>query len=140
MLVYAAQQTESAIHIHTFPHSRTSAPNNSIPGLYAGSCHWAPRWVPYVIQQLPTSYLFYTWWYVCQCYSLSLSHFSFPPLNQRRSSISSSLMISYLLARNIKVAFQRGFFTLSAIYEYSNCFKSLLIFDCANLLFYFLPF
>ena len=37
-------------------------------------CHRAPGWAPCVIQQLPTSYLFYMVMYMFQCCSVNLSH------------------------------------------------------------------
>ena len=36
--------------------------------------HTAPSWAPCVIQKLPTSHLFYTWYWIYVSYSLSLSH------------------------------------------------------------------
>ena len=57
MLVSAAQD-ESAICIHISPPSRASLPPASS---HPSRVHSALNWAPCVIQQLPTSYLFYRW-------------------------------------------------------------------------------
>ena len=50
------------------------------PPILPFSGHRAPSWVPYVIQQLPTSSLFYTWCSVCMSILISIVSSSlFPP-------------------------------------------------------------
>ena len=37
---------------------------------HPSACWWAPIWVPWVIQQMPIGYLFYTWYCKFLCYYL----------------------------------------------------------------------
>ena len=82
LLVSATQQSESATCIHISPLLGTSLPFPPILTLQVITEHQAP----YVVQQSPTSYLFYTWQCVyiyiiySQCYSLNLSQPLLPPL------------------------------------------------------------
>ena len=59
VLVPAIQHSQSAIYIHISPPSWT--PSHPIPYPTTLGHHRAPGWDPCAIQQLPTSYLFYTW-------------------------------------------------------------------------------
>ena len=59
VLVSAKHQHESLIGIHMSPHSWTSLPPPSHP--IPLGCYWSPVWVSWVIQQIPTGYLFYIW-------------------------------------------------------------------------------
>ena len=54
--------------------SPPSWPCLPLPHLTPLGHHWTLSWAPFVIQQLLTSYLFHTWSYICQCYTLNLSH------------------------------------------------------------------
>ena len=76
MLISTIQQSESAVSIHISPLYWTSLPPHPIPLGH----HRAPGWAPCVIQQLPTSYLFFTVVNICQCYSLGSSNPLFPLL------------------------------------------------------------
>ena len=66
-LLVSAIQCKSAITINTPSHfSLPPNPKSTLLGSYR-----VPGWASCVIQQLPTSYLFYTLVYICQCYSLN---------------------------------------------------------------------
>ena len=43
------------------------------PASHPSACHRAPVWVPWVIQQIPIGYLFYTWYCKFLCYCLQTS-------------------------------------------------------------------
>ena len=65
-----------------------------------------PDWAPYVIQQLPTSYLFYIWW--CICFNVALSihpTLSFPTVSASLFSTSVSLFYSCPANRFISTIF-----------------------------------
>ena len=53
--------THTHTHTHTHP-SLLSIPRTSPPHATPWSQHRAPSWGPCATQQLPTSYLFHTWW------------------------------------------------------------------------------
>ena len=69
------ESPKSAMSIHmSFPSwASFSAPPPPLPLSYPLGCHRARGWAPCFIQQLPTSYLFYTW----RC-MYSSATFSFP--------------------------------------------------------------
>ena len=57
--------------------------------------HRAPSWAPYAVEQLPTSYLFYTWY--CTYVNAPLPvcpTFPFPTLSTHQFSMSASLFLS----------------------------------------------
>ena len=54
-------------------------------------CHRALSWVPCIVQQLPISYLFYTWWYIYfnAIFSVRPTH-SFP--HKERETVHKSVL------------------------------------------------
>ena len=59
VFISTIQQCESAISKHMPPHSYASLPPPPHPNPLGH--HRAPSWAPCVVEQCPTSYLFYTW-------------------------------------------------------------------------------
>ena len=65
-------------HRYTNVPSLLDFPPISLP-IPPSACHRAPVWVPWVTLQIPTGYLFYTWYCKFLCYSLHTSSL-LPPL------------------------------------------------------------
>ena len=70
MLVSAVHQHESSMGIYMCP-LPLEPPSHPPPHPTPLGCHGALDRAPCVIWQLPTGYLFYTWW--CICFSATLS-------------------------------------------------------------------
>ena len=60
VLISAIQQFESAIYPPPSWTSLSPPPHPTSVG-----CHRAPRWAPWAIHKLSTSYLFYIWQWIC---------------------------------------------------------------------------
>ena len=86
VLVSAIHQHESAIYMSPLSWPFFPPSTHSTPLRY----HRALIWAPWVMQQIPTSYPFHTWWCMFLCYSLNLSY---PPLLPLCPEVCSSVSL-----------------------------------------------
>ena len=78
--------------IHGVAKSRTQL-SNWTELITQNFCHRTPGWNPCIIQQIPTGYLFYIWWYICFCATLQFV----PPSPSAVSTSQFPMSMSLLL-------------------------------------------